>query len=59
MCIRDRLMGEGALSFRHTNAEEIKNLIAEQARNNDKLLDAVKLLEWFFVIKEIDENPGE
>ncbi len=53
------LMAEGTLEFQHGNLDVIKNAIAEQRRQNDKLLDDVRLLEWSFIQLKIDESKGK
>ena len=59
---RDMLMADAILEFQHGNLDEIKNKIAEQRRQNDRLLDDVRLLEWTFMqikIDEIHERQGK
>jgi len=59
-CVNAKLLiDEATLSFPPTNTKAIKNVIAEQARNNNKLLDAITKLEWFFIQKEIDKSRGK
>ena len=56
---RDMLMADGTLEFQHGNLDVIKNAIAEQRRQNDRLLDDVRLLEWSFIQLKIDESKGK
>lgn len=59
-CINRRmLMWDGTLQFQHGNLDEIKNAIAEQQRQNDRLLDDVRFLEWSFMQLKIDESKGK